>query len=77
MTSGSLHDTRLLEVDGSQEEWLVRRLVELYGNGPQFRSAAAQGEFVAVTNLEAVYAGAPLVRQIFVYATVNRQSCWP
>jgi fatty acid CoA ligase FadD9 len=32
----------------------------------------SQGEFVAVANLEAVYAGAPLVRQIFVYGNSER-----
>jgi fatty acid CoA ligase FadD9 len=32
----------------------------------------AQGEFVAVTNLESIYAGAPLVRQIFVYGNSER-----
>ncbi|MGV9802494.1 carboxylic acid reductase [Mycobacterium sp. NPDC003449] len=32
----------------------------------------AQGEFVAIANLEAVYAGAPLVRQIFVYGNSER-----
>jgi fatty acid CoA ligase FadD9 len=32
----------------------------------------AQGEFVAVANLEAVYAGAALVRQIFVYGNSQR-----
>ncbi|MEZ0352296.1 carboxylic acid reductase [Mycobacterium sp. pR1184] len=34
----------------------------------------AQGEFVAVTNLESIYAGAPLVRQIFVYGNSERPS---
>jgi fatty acid CoA ligase FadD9 len=34
----------------------------------------AQGEFVAVTNLEAIYAGAQLVRQIFVYGNSERPS---
>ncbi|MBS1691914.1 MAG: thioester reductase domain-containing protein [Actinobacteria bacterium] len=32
----------------------------------------AQGEFVAVARLEAVFAGAPLVRQIFVYGNSER-----
>lgn len=32
----------------------------------------AQGEFVAVANLEAVFASAPLVRQIFVYGNSER-----
>ncbi|MBJ7384737.1 MAG: thioester reductase domain-containing protein, partial [Mycolicibacterium sp.] len=32
----------------------------------------SQGEFVAVANLEAVYAGAPLIRQIFVYGNSER-----
>jgi fatty acid CoA ligase FadD9 len=32
----------------------------------------AQGEFVAVANLEAVFAGAPWVRQIFVHANSER-----
>jgi fatty acid CoA ligase FadD9 len=34
----------------------------------------AHGEFVAVANLEAVYAGASLVRQIFVYGNSERSS---
>ena len=34
----------------------------------------AQGEFVAVANLEAIYAGAPLIRQIFVYGNSERSS---
>ena len=34
----------------------------------------SQGEFVAVANLEAVFAGAPLVRQIFVYGNSERAS---
>ena len=34
----------------------------------------AQGEFVAVTNLEAIYATAPLIRQIFVYGNSERPS---
>ena len=32
----------------------------------------AQGEFVAVARLEAIFAGAPLVRQIFVYGNSER-----
>ena len=35
----------------------------------------SQGEFVAVANLEAVFAGAPLVRQIFVYGNSERPAC--
>jgi fatty acid CoA ligase FadD9 len=34
----------------------------------------AQGEFVAVANLEAVFAGAPWVRQIFVYGNSERSN---
>ncbi|MET0457572.1 MAG: carboxylic acid reductase [Mycobacterium sp.] len=34
----------------------------------------SQGEFVAVANLEAVYAAAPLVRQIFLYGNSERPS---
>ena len=34
----------------------------------------AQGEFVALSHLEAVYAGAHLVRQIFVYGNSRRAS---
>jgi fatty acid CoA ligase FadD9 len=34
----------------------------------------AQGEFVAVSNLESIYVGAPLVRQIFVYGNSERPS---
>lgn len=34
----------------------------------------AQGEFVAIANLEAIYAGAPLIRQIFVYGNSERSS---
>ena len=34
----------------------------------------AQGEFVAVAHLEAVFAGASLVRQIFVYGNSERSS---
>ena len=33
----------------------------------------SQGEFVAVAKLEAVFAGAPLVRQIFVYGNSERR----
>ena len=32
----------------------------------------SQGEFVAVAKLEAIFAGAPLVRQIFVYGNSER-----
>jgi fatty acid CoA ligase FadD9 len=34
----------------------------------------SQGEFVAVANLEAIYASAPLVRQIFVYGNSERSA---
>jgi fatty acid CoA ligase FadD9 len=34
----------------------------------------AQGEFVAVANLEAAFVGAPLVRQIFIYGNSERSS---
>jgi fatty acid CoA ligase FadD9 len=34
----------------------------------------SQGEFVAVANLEAIFAGAPLVRQIFVYGNSERSN---
>jgi fatty acid CoA ligase FadD9 len=34
----------------------------------------AQGEFAAATRLEAVYAGAPLIRQVFVYRNSERSS---
>ena len=34
----------------------------------------SQGEFVAIANLEAVFAGAPLVRQIYVYGNSERAS---
>lgn len=34
----------------------------------------AQGEFVAVFGLETIYAGAPLIRQIFVYGNSERSS---
>ncbi|MCW2686236.1 MAG: putative long-chain fatty-acid--CoA ligase [Mycobacterium sp.] len=34
----------------------------------------AQGEFVAVARLEAIFAGAPLVRQIFVYGNSERSN---
>ena len=34
----------------------------------------AQGEFVPIAHLEAVFAGAPLVRQIFVYGNSERSS---
>jgi fatty acid CoA ligase FadD9 len=34
----------------------------------------AHGEFVAVANLEAIYAGAPLIHQIFVYGNSERSS---
>ncbi|OBJ22732.1 carboxylic acid reductase [Mycobacterium sp. 1245801.1] len=34
----------------------------------------SQGEFVAVANLEALYATAPLIRQIFVYGNSERSS---
>ncbi|AKS32468.1 carboxylic acid reductase [Mycolicibacterium goodii] len=34
----------------------------------------AQGEFVAVANLESIYSSAPLIRQIFVYGNSERSS---
>jgi fatty acid CoA ligase FadD9 len=37
----------------------------------------AQGEFVAIAHLEAVFAGAPLVRQIFVYGNSERANLLP
>ena len=36
----------------------------------------AQGEFVAVADLEATFAGASPVRQIFVYSDGNARTCW-
>lgn len=39
MTSGSLHDTQLPEIDGSRDERLARWVAELYESDPQFRAA--------------------------------------
>src|SRR5258708_28576504 len=46
MTSGSLHDTQLLEIDGTQDERLARRVAELYESDPQFRAAAPLPEVI-------------------------------
>jgi fatty acid CoA ligase FadD9 len=46
MTSGSLHDTQLLEVHGGQGERLARRVAELYDGDPQFRAAVPLSEVI-------------------------------
>jgi len=40
MTSGSSHDTQLLEVESGQEERLAHRAAEMYDGDQQFRAAA-------------------------------------
>ena len=46
MTSGSLDDTQLLEIDGTRDERLARRVAELYESDPQFRAAAPLPEVI-------------------------------
>jgi fatty acid CoA ligase FadD9 len=46
MTSGSLHDTQLPEIDASQEERVARRVAGLYDSDPQFRAAAPLPEVI-------------------------------
>jgi fatty acid CoA ligase FadD9 len=46
MTSGSLHDTQLPEIDGTRDERLARRVAELYESDPQFRAAAPLPEVI-------------------------------
>jgi fatty acid CoA ligase FadD9 len=46
MTSDSLHDTQLPEIDGTRDERLARRVAELYDSDPQFRAAAPLPEVI-------------------------------
>jgi fatty acid CoA ligase FadD9 len=46
MTSGSLHNTQLLEIEGSQEERLAHRVAELYDRDPQLGGAAPLAEVI-------------------------------
>jgi fatty acid CoA ligase FadD9 len=46
MTSGSLHDRQLSEIDGTRDERLARRVAELYESDPQFRAAAPLPEVI-------------------------------
>ncbi len=46
MTRGSLDDTQLLELGGSQEERVARRVAELFDSDAQFRAAAPVPEVI-------------------------------
>jgi fatty acid CoA ligase FadD9 len=46
MTSGSLDDTQLLDLGGSQEERVARRVAELFDSDAQFRAAAPVPEVI-------------------------------
>ena len=46
MTSGSLDDTQLPELGGSQEERVARRVAELFDSDAQFRAAAPVPEVI-------------------------------
>ena len=46
MTSGSLHDRQLPEIDGTRDGRLARRVAELYESDPQFRAAAPLPEVI-------------------------------
>ena len=46
MTSGSLHDTQLSEIDGTRDGRLARRVAGFYDSDPQFRAAAPLPEVI-------------------------------
>jgi fatty acid CoA ligase FadD9 len=46
MTSGSLHDTQLPEIDGTRDGRLARRVAGFYDSDPQFRAAAPLPEVI-------------------------------
>ena len=56
------------EIAGSQRNCRIRV------DGPNNMFGLAQGEPVAVANLEAIYTSAPLVRQIFIYGSSERSN---
>jgi len=63
MTSGSLHDRQLSEIDGTRDERLARRVAELYESDPQFRAAAPLPEVIEA-------ACAPDLRLTQIFETV-------